>query len=121
KVLEYPTFFIIGIVKAPVDTTLAIADPLIEPMKPDAMAATLAGPPRVWPAMASARSLNRVDIPDLARKAAKRIKKIMYVDDTPIAIPKMPSDVANKMYVKDQHSKTQNCIIAGVPHLIRPV
>src|SRR5699024_5058316 len=77
KVLEYPTFVIIGIVKAPVDTTLAIADPLIEPMKPEAMAATLAGPPRVWPAMASARSLNRVDIPDLARKAPKRINKIM--------------------------------------------
>src|SRR5699024_1239018 len=75
KVLEYPTFFIIGIVKAPVDNTLANADPLIEPMKTEAMAATLAGPPRVWPAMASARTLNRVDIPDLARNAPKRINK----------------------------------------------
>ena len=32
-----PTFFIIGMVKAPVVTTLAMADPLIDPMPAEAM------------------------------------------------------------------------------------
>ena len=40
-----PAFFIIGMVKAPVDTVLAIALPDMEPKSPEAMTATFAGPP----------------------------------------------------------------------------
>ena len=40
-----PAFFISGMVKAPVETVLAMADPETEPKKPEAITATLAGPP----------------------------------------------------------------------------
>ena len=41
-----PIFRITGIVKVPVVTTLAIDDPEIAPVMPDARIAALAGPPR---------------------------------------------------------------------------
>ncbi len=44
-----PFFFIIGMVKVPVPMTLAVGLPLMEPKKPEATTATLAGPPRMWP------------------------------------------------------------------------
>ena len=40
-----PAFFIIGMVKLPVDTVLAMALPDMEPKSPLAMTETLAGPP----------------------------------------------------------------------------
>ena len=42
---EKPTRFIIGTVKVPVVTTLAIEEPEIRPVMPDATTAALAGPP----------------------------------------------------------------------------
>ena len=44
-----PTFFISGMVKVPVVTTLAIDDPEIRPVIAEATTAALAGPPRMWP------------------------------------------------------------------------
>ena len=44
-----PTRFIIGMVKVPVVTTLAMDEPEISPVMPDATTAALAGPPRRWP------------------------------------------------------------------------
>ena len=41
-----PTLRIIGIVKVPVVTTLAIDEPDIKPVNPDATTAAFAGPPR---------------------------------------------------------------------------
>ena len=41
----YPIFFILGIVKEPVDTVLAIEDPEIVPKKADDTTLTLARPP----------------------------------------------------------------------------
>ena len=46
---ENPTFFIKGIVKVPVVTTLAMDDPEIRPVAADAITAALAGPPRKCP------------------------------------------------------------------------
>ena len=46
---EKPTRFIMGMVKVPVVTTLAIDDPEIIPVSADATTAALAGPPRIWP------------------------------------------------------------------------
>ena len=43
---RYPIFFIRGMVKDPVLTTLATAEPLMVPNKALLMTATLAGPPR---------------------------------------------------------------------------
>ena len=40
-----PAFFIMGMVKAPVETVLAMALPEMEPKRPLAITETLAGPP----------------------------------------------------------------------------
>ena len=50
-----PIRFIAGIDIAPVVSTLVITLPLIEPIRPEAKIATLAGPPRTWPSRAKAR------------------------------------------------------------------
>lgn len=44
-----PHFFIMGMVKVPVPITLAMALPLMEPKRPLATTAILAGPPRNFP------------------------------------------------------------------------
>jgi hypothetical protein len=46
---EKPTFFIKGMVKVPVVTTLAIDEPEISPVIAELTTAALAGPPRMWP------------------------------------------------------------------------
>ena len=47
--LEKPTFFISGMVKVPVVTTLAMDEPEIRPVMALLTTAALAGPPRRWP------------------------------------------------------------------------
>ena len=64
-------------VKAPVVTTLATAEPLMEPKKALDRTATLAGPPLEEPARARAKSLKNCPIPDLARTAPNRTNKKM--------------------------------------------
>ena len=49
----------------------------MEPKKPEAITDTFAGPPLVWPAKASAKSLNSCPMPDLLITAPKRIKRKM--------------------------------------------
>ena len=56
---EKPYFFIIGIVRAPVVTALAIAEPEIMPNMPEETTDTFAGPPAKRPATIVARSMNR--------------------------------------------------------------
>ena len=46
---EKPTRFIIGMVKVPVVTTLAMEEPEISPVMPEATTAAFAGPPRICP------------------------------------------------------------------------
>ena len=50
-----PVFFIIGIVNVPVVTTFAIEEPLIMPVKPEAMIEAFAGPPLNFPTSAIAK------------------------------------------------------------------
>ncbi|MNU05957.1 hypothetical protein D3C72_2509610 [compost metagenome] len=51
---EKPVRFIIGMVKVPVVTTLAIDEPEIIPVSPEATTAALAGPPRRCPSRLNA-------------------------------------------------------------------
>ena len=54
----YPTFFMRGMVNVPVETTLAMGEPLMLPNSALLTTATLAGPPRIVPKAAKARSIN---------------------------------------------------------------
>ena len=71
-----PARFISGMVKAPVETVLAIALPETEPKKAEAITATFAGPPVLRPANASGKSMKNLPAPDLCRKAPKKINRM---------------------------------------------
>ena len=71
-----PAFFIMGMVKAPVETVLAMAEPETEPKKPEAMTATLAGPPTLLPARASGRSMKKRLAPEAFRNEPKKMNRI---------------------------------------------
>ena len=86
-----PAFFIIGMVKAPVDTVLAMAEPDIDPNSPLAITETLAGPPILWPTAARGKSIKNFWAPHFSRNAPKITKRIMYVARTLAIIPKTPS------------------------------
>ena len=64
-------------VKEPVVTTLATADPDTVPMKPEATTAALAGPPMRWPVKATARSMKNRPAPERIRTAPKMMKSTM--------------------------------------------
>ena len=51
---ENPTLRIKGMVKVPVVTTLAMAEPETSPVMADDTTAALAGPPFIWPISAKA-------------------------------------------------------------------
>ena len=61
----------------PVVTTLATPEPLMVPISADEITDTLAGPPRVWPTVPSAKSLNRRIMPACSRKAPNRMNRKM--------------------------------------------
>ena len=73
--LLYPVRFISGIVIVPVVATLAMAEPLIIPIRPDAMTATFAGPPEVVPTRVSEKSLMNLEKPEYFRNAPKTTKR----------------------------------------------
>ena len=60
-------------VNAPVVATLACALPEMLPMRAEATTATLAGPPRYFPARASEKSLKKSLVLDADRKAPNRM------------------------------------------------
>ena len=68
-------------------TTLATPEPLIVPMSPELMTATFAGPPRVWPTVPIAKSVNSEIIPACSRNEPNRMNRKMYVDDTYVGVP----------------------------------
>ncbi len=72
---RYPRFFISGMVKEPVVTTFATADPDTVPMNPLATAEALAGPPTRWPVNATARSIKKRPAPERIRTAPKMMNK----------------------------------------------
>ena len=61
----------------PTVTTLAMPEPLIVPIMPEAMTDTLAGPPRAWPTVPIATSVNNVIMPARSRKAPNRMNRKM--------------------------------------------
>jgi len=69
-----PAFFIIGIVKLPVATTLATGLPDMLPKTALPQTAIRAGPPEMRPANALARSIKKSPPPDRCRKAPKTRK-----------------------------------------------
>ncbi len=71
-----PARFIRGMVKAPVETVLAMAEPDTEPKKPEAMTATLAGPPTLLPARARGRSMKNLLAPEALRKEPKKMNRM---------------------------------------------
>ena len=79
--------------KVPVVATLATDEPFIVPSSPEATTATLAGPPGLPPASASASSLKNFAPPLFPRKAPKIMNTMTKVAETPSARPKMPSEV----------------------------
>ena len=72
---RYPRFFINGMVNEPVVTTLATAEPDTVPMKPEATADALAGPPTRWPVNATARSMKNLPAPERISSAPKMMNK----------------------------------------------
>jgi len=71
-----PARFIIGMVKAPDETVLAMALPDTDPNRAEDMTATLAGPPVERPVSASGRSMKKRPAPDFCRKAPKKMNRI---------------------------------------------
>ena len=86
-----PMRFITGMVKVPVVTTLAIEEPEISPVMPEARMAALAGPPRNRPTMAKARLRKYCPAPALSNIAPNRTKRKTKLTETSIGIPKMDS------------------------------
>ena len=81
-------------VKAPVVITLATALPETVPNRPLVMTATLASPPLVWPARASAKSMNSWPAPLRSTNAPNQMNSITQVADTDSGMPKLPSVVS---------------------------
>ena len=87
---RYPVRFIRGMVMVPVVATLAMAEPLIMPMRAEATTATFAGPPGVWPTNVREKSLMNLEKPLCFKNAPNTTKRKMYVADTPIPVPSTP-------------------------------
>jgi hypothetical protein len=79
--------FIAGIETTPVVITLDTTLPLMELMKPDAMIATLAAPPRNVPTSPSARSLKKEPAPVCCSAAPKMMKPMTSWPNARIGIP----------------------------------
>jgi hypothetical protein len=67
--------FIIGMVKVPVPITLATALPEMVPKKALETVSALAGPPRVPPNIAVARSIRNFPPPHASRKEPNKMKR----------------------------------------------
>jgi hypothetical protein len=82
-----------GIVKDPVVATFAWELPEMVPVMALAKIEALAGPPRVPPVIAEARSLKKSEAFVDFKKLAKRINMKMYEAETMTATPRIPSEV----------------------------
>ena len=91
-----PMRFMRGIVNVPVVVTLATELPEIVPITALDRTAALAGPPRVPPATAMARSRKNLPAPVRSKIAPYKINSSTNLADTPKGIPKMPSVVRYK-------------------------
>ena len=75
---RYPIFFIIGIVKTPVEETLAMALPDMDPKKALPTTAALAGPPTDLLVTAKARFIKKSPAPVVSKKAPRRMNGTTY-------------------------------------------
>lgn len=80
-----------GMVKLPEPTVFATEEPDTVPSSALVITATLAGPPRLWPAMALLRSIKKPPTPVFSRKAPNSINRKMKFAQAPMAGPNMPS------------------------------
>ena len=78
-------------VKVPVPTTLATAEPLMHPISAEATTAARAGPQRSFPVTDRARSLIKLEQPEASKKAPNITNIKMVEADTEMVVPKMPS------------------------------
>ena len=88
---ENPVFFMIGIVKVPVVTVLAIDEPEIKPVIPDPSMAAFAGPPLIFPTIANAKSKKYLPPPAVSSSAPNNTKRKIKSTETPIGIPNIAS------------------------------
>jgi len=86
-----PARFISGMVITPVEAVLATAEPEIVPVSPEAMIATMPGPPTIFPAMARARLITNSPAPDRSRKAPKMMKRKTVVEEMRAIVPNIAS------------------------------
>ena len=91
KVGLNPAFFISGMVITPVEAVLATAEPEIVPVRPDAMTATMPGPPTSLPATARAMLMTKSPAPDRRRNAPKMMKRNTKVDEIRAMVPNIAS------------------------------
>ena len=80
-----------GMVKVPVPTTLATAEPLMVPIRPEATTADRAAPARILPVRENARLLIKELQPDCSRKEPNMTNMKITVAETLMVVPKMPS------------------------------
>ncbi len=90
-----PTFFIKGIVMAPVVTVLAMDDPEMEPIAHEATTAALAGPPLNLPMRAKERLIRYSPAPVFSRNAPNRTNRKTKVAETLRGTPQRPSPDIN--------------------------
>ena len=74
----------------PVVATFAIADPLIMPIRAEAITETFAGPPGERPTSVREMSLISWENPLYFRNAPKSTNTKMYVAETPLPVPRIP-------------------------------
>ena len=84
-----------GMVKVPVVTTLAIDEPEIIPVMPDARIAALAGPPLKRPTIAKERARKYCPAPALSSSAPKSTKRKTKLTETLIGMPNTASPVSH--------------------------
>ena len=86
-------------VNVPVPTTLATAEPLMEPIRPEATTALSAGPDLILPAM----SLMKSEQPEASRNAPNITNMKMTVAETLMVVPNRPSrSVARNLQIRSR-------------------
>ena len=83
-----------GMVKVPVVTTLAIDEPEIMPVMPDARIAALAGPPLNRPTMAKESARKYLPAPALSSSAPNSTNRKTKLTETLMGMPKTASPVS---------------------------
>ena len=88
-------------VNVPVPTTLATAEPLIEPIRPEATTAESAGPDLILPVSEIAMLLIKSEQPDASKNAPNMTNMKITEAETLIVVPNRPSkSVARNLQIR---------------------